>query len=100
MPVLQANDLLATHPACSEKRHHQPCRRPHERKLGDQTKDDVDKEPREERSCGRSQPRCIMAAVRIRAFTSPRCLSAWQPNLGRGSTYRCGKSVQTTGPSS
>src|SRR5436189_3432910 len=24
----------------------------------------------------------------------------WQPNLGRGSTYRCGKSVQTTGPSS
>ena len=55
MPVLQANDLLATHPACSEKRHHQPCRRPHERKLGDQTKDDADKEPREERSCGRSQ---------------------------------------------
>ena len=50
----------------------------------------------------------IMAAVRIRALTarrpikltSPRCLSAWQPNLGRGSTYRCGKSVQTTGPSS
>src|SRR5271169_3419105 len=52
---LQANDLLATHPACSEKRHHQPCRLPHERKLGDQTKDDADKEPREERSCGRSQ---------------------------------------------
>src|SRR5204863_8184616 len=49
-----------------------------------------------------------MAAVRIRALTarppikltSPRCLSAWQPNLGRGSTYRCGESVQTTGPSS
>src|SRR5438034_6073891 len=55
MPVLQANDLLATHPACSEKRHHQPCRRPHECKLGDQTKDDADKEPHEERSCGRSQ---------------------------------------------
>src|SRR5258708_31100343 len=55
MLVLQANDLLATHPACSEKRHHQPCRRPHERKLGDRTKDDADKEPREERSCGRSQ---------------------------------------------
>src|SRR6266850_705144 len=54
-PVLQANDLLATHPACSEKQPHQPCRRPHERKLGDQTKDDADKEPREERSCGRSQ---------------------------------------------
>ena len=53
--VLQANDLLATHPACSEKRHNQPCRRPHERKLGDQTKDDIDKEPRVERSCGRSQ---------------------------------------------
>src|SRR5258708_29070148 len=54
-PGLQANDLLATHPACSEKQHHQPCRRPHERKLGDQTKDDADKAPREERSCGRSQ---------------------------------------------
>jgi hypothetical protein len=52
---LQANDLLATHPACSEKRYHQPCRRPHERKLDDQTKDDADKAPREERSCGRAQ---------------------------------------------
>jgi transposase InsO family protein len=55
MPVLQATDLLATHPACSEKRHYQPCRPPHERKLGDQTKDDADKEPHEEQSCGRSQ---------------------------------------------
>jgi hypothetical protein len=54
MPVLQATDLLATHPACSEKPY-QPCRPPHERKLGDQTKDDADKEPHEERSCGRSQ---------------------------------------------
>jgi hypothetical protein len=42
-------------PISSETQHHQPCRRPHERKLGDQTKDDADKEPREERSCGRSQ---------------------------------------------
>jgi hypothetical protein len=50
-----ANDLLAIHPACSGRRHRQPCRRPHERKLGNQTKDDIDKEPREERSCGRSQ---------------------------------------------
>src|SRR6476620_11480089 len=50
-----ANDLLAIHPACSGERHHQPCQRPHECKLGDQTKDDADKEPREERSCGRSQ---------------------------------------------
>src|ERR1700720_3609436 len=52
---LPATVLLATHPACSERRHHQPCRRPYECKLGDQTKDDADKEPREERSCGRSQ---------------------------------------------
>jgi putative transposase len=45
---------------------------------------------------------------RIRALTKPhpikrtstRCLSAWQPNLGRSSTYRCGKSVQTTGTTS
>src|ERR1700736_4258348 len=55
MLELPANVLLATPPACSEKRHHQPSRPPHERKLGDQTKDDGDKEPREERSCGRSQ---------------------------------------------
>jgi hypothetical protein len=55
MLELPANVLLATHPACSERRHYQPCRRFHERQLGDQTKDDADKEPREERSCGRSQ---------------------------------------------
>src|SRR6202011_5023944 len=55
MLELPANGLLATHPACSERRHHQPCRRSHERQLGDQTKDDADKQPREERSCGRSQ---------------------------------------------
>src|SRR3984957_3623202 len=51
----QATDLLAIHPPYSEKQRSQPCRLPHERKLGDQTKDDADKEPREERSCGRSQ---------------------------------------------
>ena len=46
----------------------------------------------------------IMAGVHTRALTaprpikptSPRCRSAWQPNPGRGSTYRRGKSVQTT----
>jgi transposase-like protein len=32
--------------------------------------------------------------------TATRCPSAWQPNPGRGSTYRRRKSVQTTGPSS
>src|SRR5258705_8640783 len=55
MLELPANDLLATYPACSERRHHQPCRHSHERKLGGRTKDDADKAPREERSCGRSQ---------------------------------------------
>src|ERR1700740_2847611 len=55
MLELPANVLLAAHPACSERRHPQSCRRPYERKLGDQTKDDADKEPPEERSCGRSQ---------------------------------------------
>ena len=29
-------------------------------------------------------------------LTSPRCYSAWQPNRGRRSTYRRGKTVQTT----
>src|SRR6266540_2056095 len=32
--------------------------------------------------------------------TSRCCLSAWQPNHGRCSTYRCGESVQTTGTTS
>ena len=49
-----------------------------------------------------------MQGVRIRALTaahpikptSLRCPSAWQPNPGRGSTYRRGKSVQTTGTTS
>src|SRR5258706_3573031 len=49
-----------------------------------------------------------MAGVRIRALTerhpikptSARCHSAWQLNLGRYSTYRRGKSVQTTGTTS
>ncbi len=50
-----ANDLLAIHPTSSGKQYYQPCRPCRERKLGDQTKDDIDKEPREERSCGRSQ---------------------------------------------
>src|SRR6266478_474365 len=48
MPGLQATDLLATLPACSGRRHNQLCRRHHECKLGDQTRDDADKEPREE----------------------------------------------------
>src|SRR5258708_2720474 len=55
MPGLQATDLLATLLGCSGRRHNQLCRLSHECKLGDQTRDDADKEPREERSCGRSQ---------------------------------------------
>src|SRR6201996_5191827 len=58
----QATDLLAIHPPYSEKQRSQPCRLPHECKLGDQTKDDADKEPREERSCGRSQTSLYNAA--------------------------------------
>jgi hypothetical protein len=41
-----------------------------------------------------------LTAPRLIKPTSPRCRSAWQPNLGRGSTYRRGKSVQTTGTTS
>ena len=48
----------------------------------------------------------ITAADRIRALTarhpikptSPRCQSAWQPNRGRRSTYRRGKTVRQPGP--
>ena len=54
------------------------------------------------------KPCCTMAGDHTRALTarhqikptSPSCLSAWQPNLGRRSTYRSGKSVQTTGTTS
>src|SRR5260370_23664285 len=43
--------------------------------------------------------RALTATPRIKP-TSPRCRSAGQPNLGRGSTYRRGDSVQTIGTSS
>jgi len=54
------------------------------------------------------KPCCIMAAARIRALTAAHRIkptstnrhSAWRPNPGRGSTYRRGTSVQTTGTSS
>src|SRR6516165_7505105 len=55
MLELQATDPLATLLACSGRRHNQLFRPSHERRLGDQTRDDADKEPHEERSCGRSQ---------------------------------------------
>src|SRR5260370_37869560 len=61
-PGLQAPDLLAMLPACIGRRQNHPCRRHHESKLGDQTKDDADKEPREERSCVRSQTSLYNAA--------------------------------------
>ena len=51
---------------------------------------------------------CTTVGARIRALTasppikptSTCCHSAWQPNLGRGSTHRRGKSVQTIGTTS
>ena len=43
--------------------------------------------------------RVLTAAPRIKP-TSSRCHSAWQPKPGRGSTYRCGDFVQTSGTSS
>src|SRR3954471_19990768 len=54
------------------------------------------------------KPCCTTAADHIKALTaqhpikptSLRCPSAWQPNPGRRSTYRCGDSVQTTGATS
>ena len=54
---------------------------------------------------GVASSRCTMASVHIRALTvlrrtrltSPSCPSAWQPNPGRGSTYRRGNSVQRIG---
>src|SRR5216683_1287513 len=108
MPALQATDLLATLPACSGRRQNHPCRLSHECKLGDQTKDDADKEPREKRSCGLLEPRCTTGDDRIRALTTaPRIKptsiflrSARRPNPGRRSTYRRGIIVQTTGTGS
>jgi hypothetical protein len=54
------------------------------------------------------KPSCITQGAHIPALTarhqikltSPRCPSAWQPNPGRGSTYRRGKIVQTNETSS
>lgn len=54
------------------------------------------------------EPRCTMEDARIRPLTaqhpikptSPRCHSARRPNPGRGSTYRSGNFVQTTGATS
>ena len=51
---------------------------------------------------------CTISADLMRALMvqrpikliSTRCPSARQPNPGRRSTYRCGKSVQTTGTTS
>jgi hypothetical protein len=42
--------------------------------------------------------RCCTTTNGLRPIklTSPRCPSAWQPNHGRRSTYRRGKTVQTT----
>src|SRR5260370_15393719 len=67
-PGLQVPDLLAMLPACSGRRQNHPCRRHHECKLGDQTKDDADKEPREKRSCGRSQT-SLYNAARMHLFS-------------------------------
>src|SRR6202035_2687227 len=67
----QATDLPAIHPPYSEKQRSQPCRLPHERKLGDQTKDDADKEPREERSCGRSQTSLYNSVRTHRSLNKP-----------------------------
>ena len=59
-------------------------------------------------SVGVLKPCCTTAADRTRVLTgahpikptSTSRLSAWRPNLGRRSTYRCGDFVQTTGASS
>src|SRR5215471_2739122 len=41
-----------------------------------------------------SAPIRALTALRRTRLTSPSCPSAWQPNPGRGSTYRRGNSVQ------
>src|ERR1700687_4087013 len=83
MLELPANVLLATHPACSERRHRQPSRRSHERKLGDQTKDDADKEPREERSCGRSQTSLYNHRRPHQAMNNQFPMVAWRAGTDR-----------------
>src|SRR5215468_1903071 len=44
-----------------------------------------------------SVPIRALTALRRTRLTSPSCPSAWQPNPGRGSTYRRGNSVQRIG---
>src|SRR6266436_3993760 len=50
--------------------------------------------------CWRSDHIRALTARHPIKLTSIRCQSAWQPNPGRRPTYRCGKSVQTTGATS
>src|SRR4249920_951800 len=82
-PALQATDLLATLLACSGRRHNQLYRLSHECKLGDQTKDDADKEPREERSCGRSQTSLYNATRTHLSLNKDAPISRAAENAGR-----------------
>src|ERR1700722_7687426 len=82
----QATDLPAIHPPYSEKQRSQPCWLPHERKLGDQTKDDADKEPRAERSCGRSQTSFFYGAHKQLSLEKDAPVS---PDVGRAGHILC-----------
>src|ERR1700722_128776 len=90
MLELPASVLHATHPACSERRHHQSCRRPYERKLGDQTKDDADKEPPEKNlpkngPVGVLKRCCTMGPARIYPWRKMRRSRA--PSIAPGTSF-------------
>src|SRR4051812_21852595 len=93
---------------CSRLLRSPPSRSPHEYEQCILPTDAKGKGPCAPRSYGRSVVALYNGADRIRALTarhpimptSPRCPSAWQPNPGKRSTYRRGKSVQKTGTSS
>lgn len=66
-----AIDLFAIHPESSGKRHYHPCRPFRECKLGGQTGDEIDKEPREERFCGVLEPCCATRRHSTIGYLSP-----------------------------
>ena len=106
-PVVPTGELCRRYSESSAEPCRSPSRSPHEHEQRIRPKDATGKEPHAPRSCGRSsaalyngqRPHSALTARRPIKPTSRRCHSAWQPNRIR-STYRRGKSVQTTGTTS
>src|SRR5260221_334194 len=81
--MVPSTRMVLSSSAASWKRQNHPCRRHHKCKLGDQTKDDADKEPREERSCGRSQASLYNHRRPHQAMNNQFPMAAWRAGTDR-----------------